>query len=80
MAVTAYEDKVYLAHLPDGPIRVLEGTAALIWSRALAVPRSDLDAVLAHEVDTEPGAIHAEVSAFVDALILEGLLIEDGEG
>jgi hypothetical protein len=50
--------KVYVAHLPDGPIQVLEGTAAVVFSSclehaaealrhgvagALGVPVDDLD-------------------------------------
>ena len=31
---------VYLAHLPDGPLVVLEGVAALIWQEATAAPAS----------------------------------------
>jgi len=80
VAATTYDDKVYLAYLPDGPIHVLEGTAALIWSRALAVPRSRLAAAVTEEVEGDPATIHAEVSAFVDSLLQQRLLVEEGEG
>jgi hypothetical protein len=79
VAATAYEGKVFIAQLPDGPIRVLEGTAALIWTHALAVPRSGLVAALAEEVVGDPATVEAEVSAFVDALLQQRLLVEDGE-
>lgn len=79
VAATVYDDRVFLAHLPDGPIRVLEGTAALIWTRALAVPRSRLAASLAPDVVGDPATVEAEVAAFVDALLREKLLVEAGE-
>ncbi|WP_426323427.1 PqqD family protein [Microbacterium sp. E-13] len=77
MAATAYDDSVYVAHLPDGPIQILEGTAALIWSHALSVPRSRLAAAVADDVEGDPATVRAEVVAFVDALIRQGLLVED---
>ncbi len=76
VAVTTSEDTVYVARLPDGPIHVLEGTAALIWSHALAVPRSELPAVVAQYVEGDPVTIRAEIAAFVGALIQHGLLVE----
>jgi hypothetical protein len=79
VAATEYEGKVFLAQLPDGPIRVLEGTAALIWTQALAVPRSGLVAALAEEVVGDPATVGAELSAFVDALLEQGLLVDDEE-
>jgi hypothetical protein len=78
VAVAASADKVYLAHLPDGPIRVLEGTAALIWSHALTVPRSRLAAALLDEVEGDPATISEGASAFVDSLLQQGLLVDDG--
>jgi hypothetical protein len=79
VAATVYDDKVYVARLPDGPIHVLEGTAALVWSRALTVSRSRLVAALSDDVEGDPATIRAEVSAFVDALIEQRLLVEDAE-
>ena len=32
IATEQHDDAVYVARLPDGPIIVLEGTAALIWA------------------------------------------------
>jgi hypothetical protein len=80
VAATAYDGKVYLAHLPDGPIHVLEGTAALIWSHALSVPRSQLAAAVTEEVEGDPATIRAGVAGFVDSLLRQRLLVEDGEG
>ena len=80
VAATAYDGKVYVAPLPDGPIHVLEGTAALVWSHALAEPRSRLPEALLDEVEGDPERITAEVSAFVDALLAQRLLVEDDEG
>jgi hypothetical protein len=79
VAATTFEERVYVAHLPDGPIQILDGTAALIWSRALAVPRSRLAAAVADEVEGDPATVRAEVAAFVDHLIQEGLLVEEAE-
>jgi hypothetical protein len=80
VAATAYDEKVYVAHLPDGPIHILDGTAALIWSHALVVPRSELAAVVADHVEGDPTTVHAEVAAFVDGLIQQGLLVHEEEG
>lgn len=79
VGVTAFDEKVYVARLPDGPIQVLEGPAALIWSHALAVPRSRLADAVTAEVEGDPATIRTELAAFVDALIQQGLLVEDGE-
>ena len=80
VAATTYDEKVYVAHLPHGPIHVLEGMAALIWAHALVVPRARLAAALTEEVEGDPATIHAGVSAFVDSLLQQRLLVEEGEG
>jgi hypothetical protein len=78
VAATVFEEKVYVARLPDGPIHVLEGTAALIWSHALEVPRVQLFAAVADDVEGDPATVRAEVAAFVDDLVRQGLLVEAG--
>jgi hypothetical protein len=77
VAATVFDEKVYVARLPDGPIHVLEGTAALIWSHALALPREQLPAAVADDVEGDPATVRAEVTAFVDDLIHHGLLVEE---
>ena len=39
VAVVEYEGAVYVAELPDGPIAVLDGVAAVIWTEACAGDR-----------------------------------------
>ncbi|MGN6219639.1 MAG: PqqD family peptide modification chaperone [Microbacterium sp.] len=79
VGATVFAERVYLAHLPDGPIQVLEGTAALIWTHALAVPRAGLVGAVANDVEGDPVTIRSQVSAFVDALVQQHLLIDEEE-
>lgn len=66
-------DAVYAAHLPDGPIVVLDGAAAAIWHEACA-DGGDLVARVAERTGAAPGEIAETVRGFVDRLVGEGLL------
>jgi Coenzyme PQQ synthesis protein D (PqqD) len=67
---------VYLAPLPGGPMVVLRGTASLIWQEALDGPESTLVDRVAQRVGTgeEAKSIEADVVAFVEGLLVRGLL------
>lgn len=67
---------VYVACLPGGPIVVLRGTAALVWQEALDGPESTLVERVAQRIgaDAEAPNIEADVMAFVENLLAEGLL------
>lgn len=67
-------DIVYAAHLPDGPIVVLDGVAALIWTEACAGDRESIADRVADATDAAPDAIRADVEAFVADLLTRGLL------
>lgn len=68
------DDTVYAAPLPDGPIVVLDGVAALIWFEAVAGERGTIAERVAATTDVAPDAIRAEVEAFVADLVARGLL------
>lgn len=64
----------YVAPLPDGPIVVLDGVAALIWAEACAGDREHLAARVAASLDPPRDDIDREVDAFVSTLVGRGLL------
>ncbi|MGO4599364.1 PqqD family peptide modification chaperone [Terrabacter sp. 2RAF25] len=81
--VTVADDggTVYVASLPAGPIVVLEGAAALIWSEATGEPAAGWVARVAGAVGQVEADITADVEAFVDELCARGLLQRvDGQG
>jgi hypothetical protein len=65
---------VYAAHLPAGPIVVLDGVAALIWDEACAGDRATITERVAEATDVAPDLIRADVDAFVADLVARGLL------
>lgn len=69
---------VYAATLPDGPIVVLDGVAALIWVEALSGERATLADRVAAATDVAADAIRADVEAFVADLVARGLLESGG--
>jgi len=75
--VTMSDDgrSVYVAHLPGGPLVVLEGAAALIWVEATTAPATGWVARVADAVGQAEDVIAADVSAFVADLTARGLLV-----
>lgn len=69
-AVDGEDGTVYAAVLPDGPILVLSGTAALVWHAATGIGVEDLPAALSGR-----GADAADPAPFAAALVDAGLLI-----
>ncbi len=67
-------DTVYVAVLPRGPIRVLEGTAAVIWREASAGPRDETALRVAAAIAIPVEEIRADVDAFIDTLVDTGIL------
>jgi hypothetical protein len=65
---------VYAARLPDGPIVVLDGIAALIWVEACEGERETITDRVAAATDAAPDAIRADVDAFVADLVERGLV------
>lgn len=67
----------YVAALPDGPPLVLEASAALIWEclpdTAELITADAVAAQVAAVSSAEPAEIHADVVAFLDALVSYGV-------
>jgi hypothetical protein len=68
------DGSIYVAPLPGGPILVLEGVAALIFTEATAGDREHLADRVSSQVDGPPDEIQAHVTAFVDTLVSRGIL------
>lgn len=67
---------VYIAALPDGPIVVLEGTAALIWITAGEHPRERVADEVARRTGEAAAVVADAVDAFLADLAARGLLVE----
>ena len=76
VGVVDYEDVLYVATLPDGPIVVLDGISALIWDEACAGPRESIVERVAAATTAMPEAIRAHVERFVADLVSRGLLVK----
>lgn len=74
VGLIADDGTLYAAPLPGGPIVVLTGVAALIWSEACEGERETIAERVAEATDVAPEAIRADVEAFVAELIARGLL------
>ncbi len=74
VAYLADEDAIYLARVPQGPIQVLAGSAAVIWEEAVDGDRAGIAARVARRTGSDESAIRADVEAFLSALVSLGLL------
>jgi hypothetical protein len=68
---------VYIASLPEGPIHVLDGVAAVIWAVARGTDRARIAQEVAEVTAADLGEVRVEVEAFIDDLITRGLLEAD---
>ena len=75
-AVEQHEGTVYVARLPDGPIIVLEGTAALIWVEACSSADGAISDRVGDRVDRDAAEIAGDVDALVQDFVARGLLRE----
>ncbi len=64
----------YLVRVPDGRPMVLQGTAALIWCTALAVPAGDIIAEVIRASDGSEAEVASGVRRFLDDLVSRDLL------
>lgn len=73
----------YVARMPEGDIRLLEGSAGLLWhtvvnrAAAVGISADEVFAVIAAEAQIEAHAapeVAAGVAAFLQAMVAEGLL------
>ena len=69
-------DDIYVAHLPDGPILSLTGTAALVWRAALDGPAQGISDRVAAAAGLPVGDIADDVTVFVETLLGGGLIVE----
>ena len=77
VGVTTGDDgTVYVARLPAGPILVLDGPGAVIWTEATEGPFDGWVDRVADAFDLPASRIAAEVLAFVHSLRSQGLLDE----
>ena len=77
VGIEASGDAIYLAPLPDGPILVLEGVAALIFTEATQGDREHLVERIVAQVDGPADEIAFHVGAFLRDLVARGLLIQE---
>lgn len=77
VGVEVLDGVVYAAPLPDGPIMVLEGVAALIWNEATEVPRERIAPHIAVQTGQAVESIRAHVDAFIEEVVARGLLRPD---
>ncbi|MFC9917119.1 PqqD family peptide modification chaperone [Agromyces binzhouensis] len=77
VGLEATGDAIYLAPLPEGPILVLEGVAALIFTEATQGDREHLVDRVVDRVAGPAEEIASHVGAFLDDLVARGLLVEE---
>ncbi|WP_076261492.1 hypothetical protein [Intrasporangium flavum] len=65
---------VWVAGLPGGPIHVLEGVAASIWTSATSAPAEGWRTRVAAAWEQSSEAVGEQVDAFVADLVARGLL------
>jgi hypothetical protein len=78
VTVSADSSTVYLAHLPDGPLLVLDGVSALIWLEATTAPAAGWLERVASTVGRPASDIAADVEVFVMDLRSRRLLDPSG--
>lgn len=74
VAAVTEADTVYLATLPAGPIRVLTGTAALIWEAAVGNDTEGTVREVAQAAGVPPREVRPDVEPFLAELVALGLL------
>lgn len=76
VGVSTAEDgtTVYLAHLPAGPILVLDGPGAVIWTEATEAPADGWVERVADAFGVAGAVVAADVLSFVRVLMTQGLL------
>ena len=77
VGVESADGVVYAAPLPDGPIMVLDGVAALIWEEADGASREAVADAVATFTAEDAASIRPYVEQFIDEMLTRGMLIED---
>jgi hypothetical protein len=79
VGVEDHGEVVYIAPLPDGPIRVLEGVAALIWRAACAGPSHTIAPRVLFDVADPPADASDMIESVVSELRMAGLLVVESD-
>jgi hypothetical protein len=74
VVVSADGEHVYLAQLPDGPLLVLDGVAATIWTEATAGPEQGWVGRVASAFEASEDDVEQDVWGFVADLAARGIL------
>jgi len=78
LAVERFDDVVYIARLPGGPIYVLDGAAAAIWDASLQDDAESVVSRVASLFGRPAAEVGAGTEAFVAELVEAGLLVLEG--
>jgi Coenzyme PQQ synthesis protein D (PqqD) len=73
VGVTVSDGRVYLAHLPGGPLLVLEGAAAAIWTEATTGPAQGWVGRVARAFGEPEDHVADDVKRFVADLEARGI-------
>jgi hypothetical protein len=73
---TVNDGPLYVAPLPDGPILVLDGVAALIYEEATSGPADGWISRVADATGKSESVITEDVRRFVDDLVQRGVLVD----
>lgn len=79
VAIIEESGSIYAALLPDGPILVLDGVAALVWDAARRSERAAVADEVAEATGADVDAIRPVIDAFIDDLVDRGLLVADAD-
>ncbi|GAA3621105.1 hypothetical protein GCM10022199_26960 [Marihabitans asiaticum] len=79
VAVVVHDDTVFAARVPSGPIMVLEGSAAVLWSLVANTTVHDFPRIVAEHFGVAESAIIDDVEAFLVSLVSRGLLTTDSQ-
>jgi len=74
VAWTEEDGEWYVARVPQGPIQVLRGSAAIIWEESVDQERVGLSERVARRVDSSVADVQQDVQWFVAQLVERGLL------
>ncbi len=77
VAVIATDDRVVLGVLPDGPILVLEDTAAAVWDAVVAMPVEDAIVHLGDRYGVAAQEIEPHLHRICGELLEAGVLMND---
>ncbi len=75
VGVVEVDGVIYVAPLPQGPVLVLAGSAAVIWQEALSGPVRTVAERVTEVCGAPPTEVADSVEAFLAELVQQGLLV-----